>query len=79
MFKLKHQSFACDSLADLQCLPLKLPQIMPLIPVDVTLCHGSTLHLGRSWIGLVGADSRVKGMEKREEKEVKNEEGRLTR
>jgi len=30
-------------------------------------------------IGLVGADSRVKGKEKREEKEVKNEEGRLTR
>jgi len=30
-------------------------------------------------IGLVGADSRVEGKEKREEKEVKNEEGRLTR
>jgi len=30
-------------------------------------------------IGLVGAGSRVKGKEKREEKEVKNEEGRLTR
>jgi len=30
-------------------------------------------------IGLVGADSRGKGKEKGEEKEVKNEEGRLTR